>query len=131
MNWIYEKICIPLMLVNNNVYAFLSGILISLSTNIFTTLCFKQFDLATQWHIYLTTLLFAASGAICIYLSTKMTAYQNYIINKKIFDLSDRKSVIRDVTLEKKKIWTIAFLILFLTLIAGTILLIVNYAIIS
>ena len=33
MNWIYERICIPLMQINNNVYTFLSGILISLSTN--------------------------------------------------------------------------------------------------
>lgn len=73
MNWIYERICIPLMQINNNVYTFLSGILISLSTNIFTTLCFEKFELAKQWHIYLATLLFAASGAICIFLATKTT----------------------------------------------------------
>ena len=130
MNWIYERICIPLMQINNNVYTFLSGILISLSTNIFTTLCFEKFELAKQWHIYLATLLFAASGAICIFLATKMTPYQNYIISKQIIDLSERRNVIRDTTSEKKRTWVFYF-VLVVTTLAGTVLLVVNYAIIG
>lgn len=129
MNWIYERICIPLMQINNNVYTFLSGILISLSTNIFTTLCFKEFDLAKQWHIYLVTLLFATSGATCIFLSTKMTPYQNYIISKQIIDLSKRRTVIKDVTSGKKRTWVFSFFVLFVTSFAGIALLVVNYAI--
>ena len=108
MNWIYERICIPLMQINNNVYTFLSGILISLSTNIFTTLCFEKFELAKQWHIYLATLLFTASGAICLFLATKMTPYQNYIISKQIIDLSERRNVIRDATYGRKWIWLLS-----------------------
>lgn len=131
MNWIYERICVPLMLINNNIYTFLSGILISLSTNIFTTLCFERFDLAKQWHIYLATLLFATSGAICIFLATKMTAYQNYIISKQIVDLSDRKSIIRDVTFQRKGTWVLSFFVLILSSLAGTALLILNYAVIG
>lgn len=131
MNWIYERICMPLMQINNNVYTFLSGILISLSTNIFTTLCFEKFELAKQWHIYLATLLFAVSGAICIFLATKMTPYQNYIISKQIIDLSERRNVIRDTTSEKKWTWVFSYSVLIVTTLAGTVLLIVNYAIIG
>lgn len=129
MNWIYERICIPLMQINNNVYTFLSGILISLSTNIFTTLCFKEFDLANQWHLYLATLLFATSGATCIFLSTKITPCQNYIISRQIIDLSERRKVIKDVTSGKKLTWVISFSVLLVTSLAGVALLVVNYAI--
>ena len=131
MNWIYERICIPFMQINNNVYTFLSGILISLSTNIFTTLCFEKFELTKQWHIYLATLLFAASGAICIFLATKMTPYQNYIVSKQIIDLSERRNVIRDATSERKWIWVLSYFVLIVTTLAGTALLVVNYAIIG
>ena len=131
MNWIYERICIPLMQVNNNVYTFLSGILISLSTNIFTTLCFEKFEFVKQWYIYLSTLLFAVSGAICIILATKMTPYQNYIISKQIIDLFERRNVIRDATFEKKRAWVFYYFILIVTTLAGTALLVVNYAIIG
>lgn len=131
MDWIYEHICIPLMLINNSVYTFISGILISLSTNIFTTLCFEKFNFSLQWHIYLATILFAVSGALCIYLATKMTAYQNYIISKQIIIPFERRAVIRDVTSKRKTIWFISFLALFLTVLIGTILLIINYVIIG
>lgn len=129
MNGIYERICIPLMQINNNVYTFLSGILISLSTNIFTTLCFKEFDLAKQWHMYLATLLFATSGATCIFLATKMTPYQNYLFSKQIIDLSARRDVIKDATSGKKWTWVFSFLVLIITSLAGVALLVVNYAI--
>ena len=131
MNWFYERICIPLMQVNNNAYTFLSGILISLSTNIFTTLCFERFELARQWYIYLATLLFASSGAICIFLATKMTPYQNYIISKQIIDLSERRSVIRDATFESKGTWVLSYFVLIVTSLAGIVFLIVNYALIG
>lgn len=129
INWIYERICIPLMQINNNVYTFLSGILISLSTNIFTTLYFKEFDLAKRWNIYLATLLFATSGATCIFLSTKMTPCQNYITSKQIIDLSERRRVIKDVTSGKKRTWVFSFFILLVTSLAGVALLVVNCAI--
>lgn len=129
MNWLYEHICIPLMQINNNVYTFLSGILISLSTNLFTTLCFEKFEFSTQRHIYLATILFAVSGGICIFLATKMTAYQNYIISKQIVNSAERKSVIRDATSDRKPMWFVSFFVLIFTLIAGTALLFVNYAI--
>lgn len=131
MNWLYERICIPLMQINNNVYTFLSGILISLSTNIFTTLCFEKFEWDKQWHIYLATILFATSGAICIFLATKMTPYQNYIISKQIIDLSERRNVIQDATSERKCTWVFSYFVLIITSLAGTALLIVNYAIIG
>ena len=131
MKWIYERICIPLMHVNNNVYTFLSGILVSLSTNIFTTLCFQKIDLAKQWHIYLATLMFAISGALCIFLATKMTPFQNYIISKQIIDLSERRDVIRDATSGRKWTWVVSYCVLIVALLAGAALLVVNYAIIG
>ena len=131
MKWIYEHICIPLMQINNNVYTFISGILISLSTNIFTTLCFEKFDFFEQWHIYLSTILFAISGAVCIYIATKMTGFQNYIISKQIIDPVERKEIIKDVTMKQRKLWLISFFVLISTAILATVLLIINYVIIG
>ena len=98
---------------------------------IFTTLCFEKFELAKQWHIYLATLLFAASGAICIFLVTRMTPYQNYIISKQIIDLSERRNVIRDATSDGKWTWVFSYLALIVTTLAGIAFLVVNYAIIG
>ena len=127
MNWIYKKICLPLMLIDNNVYTFLSGILISLSTNIFTTLCFEKLEIVTQWHLYLSVLLYLISGALCIYLATKMTGYQNYIYSKQIISVKEKKSIIKDVTGDDKAMWCISFLICIVTLILGTVFLFINY----
>ena len=131
MKWLYDHICMPLMQINNNVYTFFSGILISLSTNIFTTLCFEKFDFIKQWHVYCATVLFAISGAMSIYIATKMTGFQNYIISKQIIDPVEKKEIIKDVTMKQRGIWLAAFLILLSTTIVAVALLIINYIVIG
>ena len=119
MGKIYRKVCVPLMQINSNVYAFVSGILVSLSTNIFTALCFEQLNLLTQWHQYISVLFFLCSGAICMLISTKVVNFQNYISSKQIADSEAKQEIIRDATESQKTKWTFYFLSLFIFLIAG------------
>jgi len=115
----YHNFCIPLMQINSNVYAFVSGILISLSTNIFTTLCFEQFDLASQWHQYISTFFFACSGAICMAISTKVVNFQTYISSKQIVDSNAKREVICDATESKKVSWIFYYFSLLLFFVGG------------
>lgn len=127
MRKIYERCCVALMLIDNNVYTFISGILISLATNIFTTLCFEKFDIFGQWHLYISTVMYAISGAICILIATKTTAFQNYIYNKQILDLAEKRQIVIDVTKKDERKWIFRFALLFVSLISGTVLLAINY----
>lgn len=127
MKKIYERCCVPLMLVDNNVYTFLSGILISLATNIFTTLCFEKFDFFGQWHLYVSTVMYAVSGAVCILIATKTTGFQNYIYSKQIINSAEKRQITIDVTSKEAGKWIVRYVLLFMSLVLGTVLLAVNY----
>ena len=116
------------MLINSEVYTFISGIQISLSTNVFTTLCFEKFVLSTQWHLYLSTIMYAVAGALCIYLAYKMSGFQNYIKGKQILDPNERKAIVKDVTSAEYKRFSISYISLIISVLLGTVLLIINYA---
>ena len=124
----YNSFCVPLMLINSEVYTFISGILISLSTNVFTTLCFEKFVLSTQWHLYLSTIMYAIAGALCIYLAYKMSGFQNYIKGKQILDSDEQKAIVKDVTSTEYKRFSISYISLIISVLSGTVLLIINYA---
>jgi hypothetical protein len=115
----YRKVCIPLMQVNSNIYAFLSGILVSLSTNIFTTLCFEPINLLCQWRRYLSTLLLVAAGALCMYISVKVVDFQNYIATKHITDPNEKLEIIEDATEKRKKMWVVCYSLFIILLVAG------------
>jgi p-aminobenzoyl-glutamate transporter AbgT len=115
----YEKICIPLLQINSNIYAFLSGILVSLSTNIFAALCFEPVNFCYQWHYYFSTLLLMVSGAICMYISVKVVNFQNYISQKQITDQKSKKEIVRDATALHKAAWIICYSLFFVFLITG------------
>ena len=68
MKWLFKKICVPLMLINDNVYTFISGIVISLATNIFTTLFMEKdkWHFINSWHMYLSVLLYLFAGGLGI-----------------------------------------------------------------
>lgn len=128
MKILYKKFFIPLMLIDNNVYTFLSGILISLSTNLFTTLCFEKFVFKTQWHVYLATIMFGIAGALCIWLAAKMTGYQNYLKGKEsMSSVEKKKELVEDVTGNDKKSWILLYLGFFISLILGIASLLINY----
>lgn len=127
MKKIFQKICIPLMLVDNNVYAFLSGILISLSTNIFTSLCFETFNIKTQWHLYISSLMLLISGAIKMFLAVKITKYQDYFISKQIRDTVEKRKIVIDITKSNYVKWTLAYIVLITSLILGLCLVSINH----
>lgn len=124
---VYRKFCVPLMLISNNVYTFISGILLSLSTGIFTTLCIEKITFFSGWNLYLATVLYLVAGALCIYIATKISSYQNYITMNKIINIEDKKSIINDFEASKGRVWFATFGMLFVSLIAGTGLLIMNF----
>lgn len=73
MKFIYNKICLYLLHINNNVYTFLSGIAISLATNIFTTICIDEYEFIAQWNLYLSTICFALISAVLLYLASAVS----------------------------------------------------------
>lgn len=122
----FKKFCIPLMLINNNVYTFISGILLSLSTGVFTTLCLEKWGVSENWFLYVSVILYLVCGAICIYISSKITPYQNYISANKIILFEEQKSVLCDFEWKKRKKWISVFLGLIFSFLSGTGLLVCN-----
>lgn len=129
MKKVFNYVCVFLMLINNNVYTFISGILLSLSTGMVTTLCFEKTPFLESWHLYASSIIYTISGALFIYVATRITAYQNYIASKQIVDRTAQYEIILDFEAHRYRFWVYIFLGLFLTLIVGTVLLFLNYII--
>lgn len=125
----YKKICIPLMQINSNIYAFLSGILVSLSTNIFSTLCFAPIDFVHQWHHYLSTLLLVVSGALCMHISVKVSPFQSYISNNQISKQEEIRETIEDITEKRKSVWVTCYSLLIVSTLAGFVFLSLSWLI--
>lgn len=127
----FKKICIPLMLINNNVYTFISGIFISLSTNIITTLCFEKYE-SRQIFLYVSSILFAVSGAYCIFLATKISGFQNFIMNKpKILSKDEQYQIVFDIEMENSNKWIWRYICLILSTFVGIVLLLINYFVLN
>lgn len=127
MKKIFEKFCVPLMLINNNVYTFLSGVFISLSINFFSTLCIEKISIDNGWHLYAAFVLYLVSGTLFIYIATKISFYQNYIISKHIMDSNEKVKIIMDFELKNANKWFIIFIFLIINTIGGCAFLLVNY----
>lgn len=123
----YKKICIPLMLINNNVYTFLSGILVSLSINIFTSLCFEKSSLCGSWFMYLASMVFLFASALFMYLATKLSRFQNYIIEKRISDYDSKKSIVLDATKKEHIKWIVIYVCEAVLVIGGVVLLVFSF----
>ena len=129
MRRIFNHVCISLMLINNNAYTFISGILLSLSTGMVTTLCFEKTPFAESWHLYVSSIIYTISGALFIYVATRITAYQNYIASKQILERKAQHEIIADFESRRYRFWVCMFLGLIVSLISGTVLLFLNYII--
>ena len=127
MKKLFEKFCIPLMLIDNNVYTFISGIVLSLSTGIITTFCLEKTPLSESWHMYASSAIYMAVGAMLIYITSQITSYQNYILANRILDPQTKKDVIKDHESHRSTFWVMFYLLLNIFLIAGTVLLFLNY----
>ena len=114
----FDKICLPLLEIPNNIYAFLSGIFISCSTNIFTNLCFGNEKLKAKCLFVLAALSLAISGFMFILLATLVTKIENKI-DKIDIDSKSKLNVIEDAALgiiKSKKIWVILYMVLLIAL---------------
>lgn len=130
-DFIHKQICIRLLLVDNNIYSFFGGILISLATNILTTVCFLEFSFVNQWPSYLATILFAIASAICVFIATRITDFQKYMKDKKIKELNERRSIIEDITSRHHKMWIATFAFLFITFVAGIVFLCISNSLLT
>lgn len=120
MKFIYNKICLYLLHINNNVYTFLSGIAISLATNIFTTISIDEYEFIVQWNLYLSTICFALISALLLYLATEISGFQNFAFNSTDnFSKEQQRAIIREATENSYRKWTSLFILLLLLLILG------------
>lgn len=128
MKKIVENIIINLVQINSNVYSFIGGIFISLATNIFTTLCFKEFIFKEQWNQYLSTILFVIASGLCLYISTKVNAIQEFVRARRIAVTVKKREIIRDIVQNQSVLkWVLIYVVLFFMIICGTILLGFNF----
>ncbi|MBR5479325.1 MAG: hypothetical protein IKU84_04030 [Clostridia bacterium] len=129
MKFFYQKICRPLMLVNYNIYTFISGIILSLSTGVFTFLALERTgkaDILHDWHLYMSAVFYLVAGALCMYIATKLTPVHDHIRTyNKLKD--SRFDVLDGLYGEFDRGWVITFVILIASLLAGTVFLVLNY----
>ncbi len=123
----YKRIFVPLMLINNNVYTFLSGIFVSISINIFTNLCFEKSRICDSRFMYLASIVFLLASALFMYLATKLSRFQNYIIEKHIFDYNSKKNIVLDATKQEDTRWVIIYICGAVMVISGIAFLILNF----
>lgn len=130
MKWLYRKICIPLMLINDNVYTFISGIVISLATNIFTSLFMDKdsWHFINSWHMYVSVILYLVTGGVCICIATKIGPYHDYMKKNEYTDNKKKRELLEGQN-EKSLQWVIIFLLFFLTITLGTVFFALNYII--
>lgn len=129
MKKLFRLICFPFLHVNNNVYTFLSGIAISLATNIFTTICIDDIGFTTQWNLYVSTLAFAMISAILLYMATKMSGFQSFAYSPTDnFDKEVREIIVLEATEDDYKKWLLRFFILFVLIIIGIAFLVTDFS---
>lgn len=129
MKWLFEKICFPLLHINNNVYTFLSGIAISLATNIFTTICIDDYSFTTQWNLYVSTITFAMVSALLLYMAAKMSGFQGFAYSSiENYDREWRDTILKEATEEDYKKWLFRYFILLVLLIIGIAFLATNFS---
>lgn len=123
----YRKICVPLMMINNNVYSFISGIFVSLAINIFTSLCIERCGLNDRWFMYLAVLVFLLTSILCMYLAAKLSRFQSYIIDKHIVNYEEKIGIILEATQVNKSKWILIYFCSVLLTIIGSGLLAFNF----
>lgn len=115
------------MKINNNVYTFLSGIFISVATDLFTSLCFEQFAPQTQWPIYISIVAFAITSAMLIYFATKLSRVQNYISEHQ--NIKDKNQILIESTKDKSTIWFLTYILCIIAFLASIIFMIIYFII--
>ena len=149
MAYLCNKTCVLLMRVESNRYALLSGIIISLATNIFTSLCCDTTPFIEQYYQYISVILFIISGSLCLFFEGWIKKYQielrkikdstideimekskqsgNYSLNeiKDICSLSWQDNQILTIISDDKKRLFYKFIIMCVTIFLGVIFVLV------
>ena len=129
VKFLFKKICFPLLHINNSVYSFMSGIAISLSTNIFTTICIDDISNYSQWNLFVSTIAFTIVSATLLYMVSKMSGFQGFVNNTtENFDTIWKETIILEATKEDAQKWVISFFILFIFLIIGIVFLATDFS---
>lgn len=122
MKKIYKFICIPLLHINSNVYTFFSGIAVSVATNIFTTICIDDFSFSSQWNLYVATLSFTILSGLLLFISTKISGFQEFANNPgNEFDNQMKDTIIYEATEENYKSWVKRYFLVVLSLVIGVV----------
>ncbi len=129
MKRIFDVLCVPLMLINDNIYTFISGILLSLSTGTITTLCLEKLSFSSSWHLYVSSLLYAIVAAMLIYITSQVSDYQHYIAKQENITRAEKIEIVDEHEEDRYTFWFVFFFSLFALTIAGTALLFLNYLI--
>lgn len=107
----------------------MSGIAISLSTNIFTTICIDDISNYSQWNLFVSTIAFAIASATLLYMVAKMSGFQGFLDNTtENFDTNWKDTIILDATKEDDRKWVIRFFALFIFLIIGIVFLATDFS---
>ena len=127
------------MLIHNSVYVFLSGIFISLSTNLLTSLCFEPNNGIGYWCVFATIASSGVSGAMFIVVATELTPVQERI--KEILEIfrnddikngdplqkKRKKVLIIELTENRVKKWVLLFLVLLLSTMSSIVFTILQF----
>ena len=114
-----HKAIVALVMISSNAYVFLSGVLISLATNLFVTISIDQTAFSQQWAYYLSAILFILAGALCMYISAKVGDVQKYLLQRGIMSPEQKLSFFDDTVKSKKRMWHFRYIVLLILLIVG------------
>lgn len=124
---VYIFIRRKLMLKNSNVYSYISGIFVSLATNILASLCIEKRDFPNRAFLLGATVAFLASSIAFMWLAGKLSRFQDYIRRKKeIRNDNDRIKIVKNAMKLKYREYLLAYAIAILTPIIGVVLLVIH-----
>lgn len=122
----YDKILVSLMLISNTIYTFISGIFISLSINILTSLCFDKNEICNKNYIFVAAVLFMLISVFFMFIAYKISRFQEYIIDKHIIEYKEKESIVLDAIEGKRLKWIMLYLTVVILVLLAMITLILN-----
>ena len=129
MKIIYELICLPLLHINSNVYTFFSGIAVSVTTNIFTTICIDDFPFSSQWNLYVATFSFTILSGLLLFIATKISGFQEFANNpSNEFNNQMKERIIHEATEWEYKKWVRRYFLVAISLAVGIVFFAIDFS---
>ncbi len=127
MKLIYEFICLPLLHINSNVYSFFSGIVVSVATNIFTSISLDNYTFVCQWTLYISSISFLVCSGLLLYIATKIAGFQEYANDpRNKFNDKMKDKIIYEATKKNYKKWVNKYFLFAISLLIGIIFLLIG-----